>query len=277
MKDESRKYVPYCTGEYDSDCEVCNGILDSKNVKDRAPCSWRDKCSAFRKYLFDTNSDYGAYVKIKVIFDGDGNEKYVGEPLDGREAFVDFCKGLVSEYNISKGIAQSSVDLVLKKRKPLKKARKNAIKRAKEKARFRASKLDYMLEHFKTHFIENLESYKFVSPRGIVRPGMLYFVDRRKTSKYISIYHKAPGVIGTPVALIKYKPRTVTFDVELPVAMCDFLIIGKSTLNKIKPRSISNGKFTTICVGLDKEKTAIVAQVIAQLIKKGKIKLPQYR
>ena len=269
-----RKYVPFCVSEYQSGDVTCDGNPKAKTDYAKKPCSWRNRCSAFREHLKNSKDEFEKYIELvpdDKVMDGEGS--YHGRPRRGRAAFVVWCNALVEKYGVENGVITKKV-VAKKKKAPMKKARKASTRRVREKARARKKQLDKLFEHFKVHFIESLEVYRFTPPRGVVRPGRLYVIDRRKTSKYVSVYCKAPGVLGIPVALIRFKPRTMTFDIELPVGIEDFVGIGTDTMKKIHPRPIEDGRFKTTCIGMDKERAAIVAQTIAKMIKRGKIELP---
>jgi len=266
---KKKKYIPFCVGEYGPGEYVCNGNPKAKTEYHNKPCVWRDRCAAFQEYLDVSGDSYDKHVEL-VGNDGD----YQGRPIRGRQEFIDWCDVLVEKYNIIQGMKSPKEEKKTEKRTPMKKARRAAIRRARAKARARKAALDSLFEHFKIHFIENLEEYRFTPPRGVVRPGRFYVVDRRSTSKYISVYCKLPGVLGVPVALIKFKPRTMTFDIELSIGALDFDGIGMETMKKIHPRPVEDGRFKSACIGMDKEGVALVAQTIAKMVKRGKIALP---
>jgi hypothetical protein len=263
--------VPFCVGEYEKGDVNCDGSPSGTDLQMRC-CSWRDRCVAFRKHIRETGETYEQHIELVLDEKSPGGGEYSGYPLRGRKAFMDWCDSLVKKYNIEEGTEKQTISP--HKRIPLKRARRVAIRRFRAKARARKNVLDSIFEHFKTHFIENLEIYKFTPPRGVVKPGRFYVIDRRKTSKYISIYFKQPGVLGIPIVLLRLKPRTMTYDIELPASVSDFTSICKDTLKIIRPRPVDNGRFKSICVGMGMEGAAIVAQTIAKLIKRGKIKLP---
>lgn len=267
-----KKYVPFCVGEYDPNEPTCNGKPKAKTAFQRKACAWRNRCAAFQIFLKGSDSSYEDHIELIPDEKTPGDGSYIGLPKRGRAAFIAWCDVLAGKYNIVNGVAVEEIKK--KKKAPLKKARRASVRRAREKARARNSVLNTLLEHFKIHFIENLETYRFTPPRGVVRPGRFYVVDRRKTSKYVSVYCKMPGVLGVPVALIRFKPRTMTFDIELSVGLEDFIGVGAEIMKKIHPRPIKDGRFKSMCIGMDKEGVALVAQIIAKMVKRGKIELP---
>jgi len=272
-----KKYVPYCVGEYDPDEPTCNGKPKAKTAYHRKPCSWRNRCAAFQEYMRVSGDAYEDHIELISDEKTPGDGSYTGLPKRGRSAFIAWCDVLAGKYNIVNGVKTQKIKIqkIKKKKKaPLKRARRASVRRAREKARARNAVLNVLFEHFKIHFIENLVEYRFTPPRGVVRPGRFYVVDRRRTSKYVSVYCKVPGVLGVPVALIRFKPRTMTFDIELPIGTLDFDGVGREIMKRIHPRPIEDGRFKSVCIGMDKEGVALVAQTIAKMVKRGKIELP---
>lgn len=261
------KIVPNCIGSYESGSVICNGNPQGNTTYDRRACLWRDKCSAFKEYLHDRKKSFEDFVDLIPM---EGEDHHISIPKIGRDKFIIWCERLVIRYRIIKGIRKR----LRKKKKYYKKGRRAAAKKYVENTKKKRIILDAMFEHFKTHLIENLETYRFTPPRGVVRPGRFYIIDKRNISKYVSVYYKTPGKLGIPIVHIHYRPRTVTLDIELLAKVKDFDGIGNEIMRKIHPKSIRRGRYNSICSGMDKEGAALVAQSIARMIKKGKIELP---
>jgi hypothetical protein len=228
---------------------------------------WRDRCSAFKEYLRDHKKVIEDYITFVPVT---GKDDYVAFPRGGKANFIKRCDKYIQSYKIVKGIRKKR----RKRKKYIKKDRRSAVKKYRENARVRKNILDALFEHFKTHLIENLENYYFTPPRGVIKPGRMYVIDNRKPSKYVSIYCKTTGMLGVPIALVRYKPRTMSLDVELPFKVEDYDCFGIDVLKKIHPIMIKSGRLHSLCSKLDKESLAILAQCIAKMIKKGKIRLP---
>lgn len=268
-----KKKIPYCIGDYEQSSTVCNGV-DVSNITTQSvgtmPCSWRDRCAAFKCHIAKNELDMESFITYVP-----NESSYDAIPVKGYAPFVASCESWIIRHGIVDGVvAAAKVPVDKNKRLALRKAQRVAIKKSKEKAKINKQTLNSLLEHFKQHLIESLEVYRFTLRKEILRPGRFYIVDRRKTSKYISIYCKEPNVFGAPICLIRFKPRTLTFDIELPIGISDFVGIGAKILKKIHPVAVDDGKFKTICIGMDTEGVALVAQVIARQIKSGVIPLP---
>lgn len=254
------KVIPQCAGEYEFGDLTCNGDSSSCDELDKAPCAWRDRCVAFQAFLEDRGKTIDDYLDSS------------GRPKKSANHFRKMCAAQVTRYGVVNGLV--TIKQTKPKRKPSKKAMVRSAKALSRLVKQRQSKLHDMFQHFKAHLIENLDGIKFAPPKSAVVPGMLYTVDRAKKSNYIAIYYKKMGKIGIPLAQLNLKALTVTFDIELPVSHVSFEGIGQSVMKKIHPEPISNGRFKSVCKGMDTEGTALVAQTIARLIKNETIKLP---
>jgi hypothetical protein len=259
--------VPGCIGRYKPSDLICNGDPDGADDFQKRCCLWRDRCSAFKEYLRDHKKVIEDYITFVPVT---GKDDYVAFPRGGKANFIKRCDKYIQSYKIVKGIRKKR----RKRKKYIKKDRRSAVKKYRENARVRKNILDALFEHFKTHLIENLENYYFTPPRGVIKPGRMYVIDNRKPSKYVSIYCKTTGMLGVPIALVRYKPRTMSLDVELPFKVEDYDCFGIDILKKIHPIMIKSGRLHSLCSKLDKESLAILAQCIAKMIKKGKIRLP---
>jgi hypothetical protein len=259
--------LPNCIGHYKPSDLVCNGDPDGQDEFQKRFCLWRDRCSAFKEYLRDHKKPVENYVTFVPVV---GQDDFVVIPKGGKSNFISRCDRYIQLYKIVNGIRKKHK----KRKKYVKRDRRSAVKKYRENAKLRRSILDALFEHFKTHLIESMENYHFTPPRGVIRPGRFYVIDNRKPSKYLSIYCKTTGMLGVPIALVRYKPRTVSLDIELPFRVEDYDCFGNETMKKIHPIPIKSGKFNSLCAKMDKETSAILAQCIAKMIKKGKIKLP---
>ena len=258
--------IPVCAGEYER-CEVCDGNPKGIEADDIDPCAWRNRCVAFQAFLKDRKKQPSDYLH-------EFGEQYANA-INGAPRFKRLCDAQIEKYGVVDGKVTKSGKPERLKNKPTRKARAMSVKTSKALAKKRRARLEALYQHFKMHLIENLVGYKFVPPKGIVVPGMLYAIDRKNTSGYIAVYCKEPGVIGVPVAQLILRPKTGTFDVALPIEYVGFSGIGQAIMRKIHPEPIIEGRFLSICRGMDEEGVALVAQTIARLIKAGKIELPK--
>jgi hypothetical protein len=259
--------IPVCAGEYES-CDVCDGDDNGVGREETMPCAWRDRCVAFQAFIKDRNRVVEDYLT-------DFGEQYASA-IAGDSRFVALCDAQIKKYGVIDGAINKAPGKPKHLRKKVsRKARTASAKAAKATAKKRRRELESLFQHFKMHLIENLDGRKFVPPKGIIVPGMLYSIDRSDTSGYIAIYCKKSGVKGVPVAQLMLRPKTVSYDIELPVEYTGYLGVGKATMRKIKPEHIENGRFKSVCKNMDKEGVALVAQTIAHLIRIDRIKLPK--
>lgn len=257
--------IPQCAGEHDKIDVICNGDPKGKTQDDKAPCGWRDSCVAFKAFLVGRGKTPEDYLDI----DGDS---VVAKK--GNRRFAKMCAAQIREYGVENGeMTKKPVPPKRRRRKPTKRARLKSAKAVKALAVRRRKDLAVIFQHFKAHLIENLDGVKFVPPKGVVLSGHLYSIDRAETSGYIAIYCKQPGVMGAPIAQLNLRPRSVTYDIELPVDFTSYGGIGKRVMDKIRPHPIDDGRFRSICKGMDMEGAALVAQTIARMIGDGRIQL----
>jgi hypothetical protein len=132
-----------------------------------------------------------------------------------------------------------------------------------------------LYKHFEEALSEGLNGYAFTEPKQAALPGQLYVADRRELSGYVSVYCKTAGGRDIPVVSIKMKPRATEIDVDLPVTVKMLRSrLSKAKLAKLDLKQLKGGRFRARIVGLDKEKAAIVAEVVHELVKSKAIDLP---
>jgi hypothetical protein len=279
---------PYCTGEYEAGDTNCDGDPEGKTDFQRNACAYRDGCVAFQAHLAETKLKADDFIEAVPDEDDRTGQRVLGRPKRGTKTFLKLLEKQIKRFGVVDGEVTRDPNAPKKpKRAPENDGRKNLrpSKEAQELARKaitqraieRREDLKRLFDWFKTHMVENLEVYRFTAPGEIVKPGRFYIVDRMKTSNYVSVYCKKPYGKDAPVAVIKFKTRSMTFDIEIPVEVTGYIGVGKVTMDKLKPQPIDDGKFRSVMPHLDKEGVALAAQTIAHLVKRGKIDLPPAR
>jgi hypothetical protein len=106
-------------------------------------------------------------------------------------------------------------------------------------------------------------------------PGDLFPQDRRRKSNYVGLYiadkSDWPGI---GVGCLLWRPRLVRMDVRFTVPPGGFDGIGVEALRWLKPQPCSEGRWRSQSRGLDRAGVRLSAEVIAQLLNRGKIKVP---
>jgi len=283
MAEEPKRDVPFCTGEYEAGDGACDGNPEADTEFQRNHCKYRDNCVAFQAYLAETKLKADDFIEAQPH--PTHPEGVLGIPIKGVRHFERLCAKQVKRYGVVEGRITRDPTRPKKPKKapendgrkalrPSKEAQELARKAITQRAIERREILKRMFDHFKTVMVENLEVYRFTSPGEAVKPGRFYIVDRMRTSNYVSVYCKMTKGRDAPVAVIKFKTRSMTFDIEIPVEHTSYIGVGKVTMDKIKPQPIDDGKFRSVMMNLDKEGVALAAQTIAHLVKRGKIDLP---
>ena len=129
--------------------------------------------------------------------------------------------------------------------------------------------------HFEEALLEALPDYHFVGERQAAMPGQLYTIDRRVNSGYFTIYCKSPTGRDVPFVSVLLKPRTKQIHIELTVSVKMLQSrLSKIKLKKLKLKQIKGRVFRSRIVAIDKERAAIVAESIQELIEAKVVKLP---
>lgn len=271
------RIIPHCIGTYEAHEAVCNG-----DENDPDPCVWRDRCAAVQAHLTEIGQDPEHLVtfKVKKAKAGEPEQQYAAGK-HGFNRFVILCDEQAKRFGVKDGAPTKQPDKPKKSKKdsrkgmkPSKKAQKRAAEALTKRALDRRRQLRVMFDDFKQLLIGAIKDRTFAAPREAVAPGRLYVVDHIDKSGYASIYCKTPVGRDVPIVSVRFKPRNLTMDLEVPVAPDDFNGIGKETMKKLLPRLINDGLFRSLMPGLDREAVALAAEAIGTLVNGGRIKLP---
>jgi hypothetical protein len=265
------KYLPVCFGTCDEADPQCvgnpNGIPE-----EQIPCAYLKQCSAFTRYLERTGKSVAEYIKIK-------GEK--AKPRHGFVAFEQFCKRLVKK------------ELVLKQRKDKRKRDPNYDKRrdgpsSKAKrvskvvkaknAKDRKSKLIIRFDKFIKKLSSLLEDREFASTGQVVIPGQLYVFDRIDKSNYIGIRCKSITGRDIVIAVFKFKPWKMAFDIRFPFEEEELQeLMPRNTFAKLRSKiqPFEEGKIKTVVKDAGKFERALLVEFIAMIVNKDVMDLPR--
>jgi len=271
-------------GDYEQEHEQCDEYPEGETEDDKKACTWRDQCAALQQHCSATDKEASEFVVEK----SKGDEEWT-EPKGDPKLFMKQCSRLIKEFNIVGGrVVKAAAKVASTKKakqakedgrkniKPTKKAKDAARKALAARKLDRRGQLRELFGFFKGAIAEQLGGeYEYAPPKEAVVPGQLLIVDRIEKSGYVSIYCKTANGRDVPIVLARFKPRSLTMDVELPVEADEFDGVGKGTLKKLAPREFNDGMFRSIMMGLDREGCALVAETIGTLVNKGKIELPE--
>lgn len=262
--------LSFCIGTYDSNDETCNGDFSKVFNPDEPPCFWRDRCSAFTKYLKKSDKKPTVFLVID-------KDTELAEPLMGLNRFKRFCDNLIRRQSKKKRRKVKKKDRRL--RGPTPEAKQAATEALIKRAIKRRNILLGMFNEFKRVFLRRLgQNRKMVVPlAGRVTPvGSFYIKNHLRSNRYISIYCRSLE-LDIPIIKCLFKTNSLTFDVCLPMTPKQIEEnTPKYTLKKlgeIKP--IRYGRFYSVTKKVDKERLSIIAELLAKMIRKEKIELPQ--
>jgi len=277
------------------ECPECG-----KEMHISRPCAYRDICAGFKQYLADNGEERDEYLDIHE--NDEGGYCMAAETTNAE--FIEFCITLIDDYGIEDGQitrtpepeeeseedeeateegeetaeGEEATDAAAEpsKSKPKKGKPKPKPKEPKsQKVNERREALWELFGHFMENLYENLGENRRNKSDQKESPGQLYISDHR-SSGYVSVYCKTNQNRDTPLVLMLLKPRNMTMDIEMPFEP-DALAkaLNKPATKKFgEITSISDGRFKSKMKGFDKEKLAMLAEFIGQVVKKKIIELP---
>ena len=270
--------IQHCIGTYEPEDAVCNGDPGGEGA-DREVCTWRERCAGFQAMLKQQGKAPEDFVKYSIHPAEPGRPEYeYAEAKSGFGKFVEMCQDQIKRFGVVKGKATRKPGKVVDKKKsrgPTAKTQKKASTTLRKLAKVKRDELRIQFDEFRRVLAENIPGVKFSKTNTAVLPGRFYVVDRVETSGYMSVYCKATLRRDSPIVSVKFKPRAMTFDMEIPATVKDFEGVGKGTMKKLSPRSFSDGLFNTIMCDLDVEARSLLAEIIGKFIADGRIETPK--
>lgn len=275
--------LSHCIGEYEKGDSTCDGEKGGE-----LPCGWKDRCAAFLRHLTKTGQQASQYVKYGAE-EGDEEMRYYAEPKTSVQEFAKLCDELIAKEKKKKTTAKKTK---LKKRKTrsdkagydkrrdgpsagAKRAAKVALQR---RAKERRQALYELFGWFKDWLLRELDGPEFAAAGMPVSRGYLYISDRTTTSNYLSVYCRSMSGWDVPLVMLSFRTSQLLFCAQLPVTP-DVLAtaMSKKDFKKLKPESVSDGRFKSRIENVGKAELALLAEVIAKLVEGGKIALPESR
>lgn len=220
---------PTCIGTYEHQHPECDGD---------PPCTWRDKCGAFRAHTERTKSTLRRWL--------DGEGRLLVDPYH----FDRQCQRWIATYDVIDGLP---------------------LEEAVELRRLSAPELfDGFLAFLVAEIAELGREFR---RRGqLALPGDLYLVDKRETLKYAVIYCRATRRRqDATIAKIWIRPALRALAVWLPVAPS---VAAKLALSA---RVLRGRGFYRSEISVDERNAEAMANKIVGLVEAGKIKLPPAR
>jgi hypothetical protein len=280
-----RLNLPHCVGEYEGGNKTCDGNPVSADKHDQLACWCRDRCVALQKKCIESKVEPAKKYVVPQVSKIDGSVYAV--PLMDDAEFLKLLDGWIRQYGVVNGKVSKEtpeqlirlkgkgkkveVGKVKKHRRPCKLARKNALKSMMSAKELRHQRCLEVFEHYNKFLQEALPEHVFTKRREAIAANRVYVLDKMKTSRYMTHYYSQHGSPSLPLSLTKIKPKTGLLVIELPVRIEQLEGIGEKTLAKLKPTRVLDGHFITSIAEVDKEKAALIAEIIGRLVKSGKM------
>ncbi len=273
------KRMPRCLGAYEADDPQCDGNPVGKTDHDRAPCVYRDRCSAFIKLMDLTGRPRDYFVRegeepgpgakpVKYAFANQGDfDLLLNEQIDA--------------YGITAG--RITVRVPKKIKPPVKSSRprptaagkpSKATQRAGAKARSKQfgagrDKAQEVAQWYMRKLAERLKR-KVALFDEAARPGDLYLVDKLESAGYCAVYCKGKG---RKHAVCSFFYKSLTGKLEIRLA-CSFehyaKAVPKADQATLKPidHTGKDGAFKVRFKEVDAGRAAMIATSAAQVFRR---------
>ncbi len=259
--------MPRCVSQHELGHPVCDG------AGARLPCPHRDVCVATKCVMIERSVSRESLV---VLVEDDNGRQYA-KAKDARKLEKRLQRA-IRVYGVAEG--QTKVTPVPRPAQgervaPAAKevARKGA--RAPRPRPGNAMLLDMWYREW-VQIIADMTKLDVARHWSEAEPGDIFIHDRRGRSGYVGLYlatkHDWPGV---GLGCLVWRHRMVRMDVKFPLPVGGFEGIGVEAMRWLKPQSCSDGRWKSRSRELDRAGVRLSAEVIAQLVNRGKIRVPE--
>jgi len=283
MSDDANKYMPPCVGQYERGDETCDGEPEHEDPDQSEPCLWRNHCAAFQIYLRESKKTTDDLVEIQLC-EVDGVEDHYAIAKQDATEFMKELDKVIRRWGIRGGLSKRDPSKVTPRKHMIRSAKgrrknKRLPRDCSQSAATEAlvalsirNRLDCykIFEHFRAALLEQIP-YKYPKGSQALLPGRLYTSDRRKKSKYMSIYVRTSSGRDQPLALVLFKPRTGLVDVLTPLRATEWKGVSQAELKQLHLAPHVDGFFTSRASDHDKDGARFVAQVYGRMIREGRL------
>jgi len=273
-----RMQITPCFGWFDSECGSCVGYSKG-SMDDRAPCGSNLTCRAFGLYLAARGQEPSTYIETWAGEEGEVLHK----PTMGWGAFKRFCEELVIEHEVARTPSPAVIGRPVAAyttepefipemmARPLKKIHRRGSYKAKK---VRADRIARLVAHFLDQIYKQLEPWRRLPLGHAPAVGQVFLTDVVQTGRYLALYARTKNRDLT-LAVVRYHTLRKTLMVELNVSAPKILDrVPAKFRGKFKKRCQRGRRLTTMLVDIGMEESAILAEVLGQLVRDGIIKLP---
>ena len=242
---------PACVGTHTIGHVQCDGDPSGKSKADREPCSWRDRCGGFQAHLKSVDSHADEYMA--------GREFGAKETAE----FERQCVEWAFEYGVKSGVVRGDG------RGYFPFGYRGTCSRA---FRERRERVDVAVDHFIEVIMAQFEDRRPLFG-SVVMPGQLMVIDRRKQSRYVSIYCVSAGKRNVPVASARPKVRSDGVEIRVPAEPEEWMMRSSSV--GFAAVSVDDGSFASSLGVLDRSEVGRLARALKAMERVGEIRLPE--
>jgi len=276
------KLLPICMGQYDHADATCNGESRSSYEKDKEPCIFRDRCSAFRRQLQHVGGQISDHLKLAELR-VDGAVKEYQTPIGDSSEFESNLVRWTKEWNVQQGRVGNAKPVDKRpnrlggRKKPRAievhprnvnwRARQSNTARHRREARAR----DYrIIQWFVSSLVIELSVHLYPKEAGTPYGG-LFISDTISSNGHVILYIRGRAK-NAPV--VKLRPNGATIDntvILFPFAKSSIQpLLGSS---KLAIHEVADNAYKSKLSNLDRGGVAWSAKVVARLVKSGIIKV----
>lgn len=269
------KLIPTCLGTYE-ECVTCDG--DGSVLTTGAPCAWRGRCRGFQAHIDETGEDEDDYIELvkittKAVRERTGWTKTAKPKKHDHAGFNIFLRRLEGQYGT---VDPEPEPILVPVEKPKKKPKK--VKR-RSQSKETHNRLMSLMKHFFVHLKKYVDNDISLSKRRLILPGMLFTVDARKKTGYITVYRSILPRRGKKTRkehVLRIWPMKLAADLTMGLAV-DLRDIQRVTthdeFDMLGPKA-GTSPYNTTFPHLSEDGLALLAEVIGRLVDARILSLP---
>lgn len=278
--------IPTCIGDVEAGDVTCDGDPQGKTEQERAPCSWRDRCTGFQLHLRASGENASDRIKlvsltghVKRMSGLDQTAQPVGMTV---AQFTRFCRGALERYAPPRAPAPAGgpAPAPARARAGSVAARPHAGGQARRTAGQRSREMKARRAYFHARRARLLARLEVELPGHIQRraaalrlPGQLH-VDTDWERHQCTVYVRRNTGLDVGIVRMVYKPSSRAVDLFVCSSKRHIAaVVSRATLLKLAPEATVLNNFHSVVKGADDEAISLVAEAIGRLVKSGNIEL----
>jgi len=291
------KKMPICLRKYERGNVECDGRPGAKSKDERVPCVYRDRCVALQKLIRVKNISVKSLLKLRKIKDVDGARRVYSFSIGDSEKFQQWLARIIDRYGIVNGritirhpkeekprkkrkFVERSEDAKKKSIKALVKARQYAAKKHAEKACESFDSTKDVLAWFVKQFQAVMGTTIILNDSNVKRMGIgeYFFVNRVKTTKYVTLYIQGKKLANRGRSVVYVKKRIPITRIVLSTSVRGLQfkttmdvdtfesIIPKASKKKLKVFPFNEGRYRSKTNSVGKEGVSVFVEILKKAI-----------